>query len=250
MDENIITTKQAKIRLLTLATTMDSLKGNVIEGIADLLTKLTLDPIMEKNKVGEVDIQTRYYEPLLSPMLADSAKKVVLRWPNKMDEASPHIRPDAIISTLIQLKFGNRLGYGEVKPGDDSTTTLSLCVDTLKLAVLSRNTCFKNEHPIITFQVNRFTLIFYMTQKIHNRFYTMIEIGRVHVPNALSSTQSFVTMKNLQVLLRVTQLFWYCCYYPNSSALPNNSSSLGINSLLNMINNSSSKNRDCPIQYD
>ncbi|KAI8880948.1 hypothetical protein K501DRAFT_335044 [Backusella circina FSU 941] len=179
IDQNIITPKQAKLELLTLAADMDSLKGNVIEGIGDLLTKLPLDSFVEKNKIGEIDIQTRYYEPLLSAILADTTKKVILRWPNKMDEVTPEIRPDAIISTLVQLKFGRHLGYGEVKPGDDSTTTQSLCVDTLKLTVLSRNTCLKNEHPILAFQVNGFQLIFYVTQRIHHRFYTMIEIGRV-----------------------------------------------------------------------
>lgn len=107
-----------------------------------------MDPIVEKSKIGEVDIQTRYYEPLLSEMLADTIKKVILRWPRKMDETAPEVRPDEIISTLIQLKFGRQLGYGEVKPDDDSTTTQSLCLDTLKLAVLSRNTCLKSEHPL------------------------------------------------------------------------------------------------------
>ncbi|KAI8639746.1 hypothetical protein BD408DRAFT_257710 [Parasitella parasitica] len=226
---------------------MDSLKGNVIEGIGDLLTKLPLDSIVEKDKIGEVDIQTRYYEPLLSAILADTTKKVILRWPNKMDETAPEIRPDAIISTLIQLKFGRHLGYGEVKPGDNSTTTQSLCVDTLKLTVLSRNTCLKNEHPILAFQINGFQLIFYVTQRIHHRFYTMIEIGRVKVPDSLLSIQSFATLKNLQILLRVTQIFWHCCHsvpFPNDSPLLSHSSSLGIDTLLNMANSSNFKYRN------
>lgn len=164
---NTVTPKQAKLQLLTLAADLDSLKGHIVEGIGDMLTKLPLDPIVEKNKVGEVDIQTRYYEPLLSLNLADNTKKVILRWPSKMDEVTPEIRADAIISTLIQSRFGRHLGYGEVKPGDDSTTTQSLCIDTLKLAVLSRNNCSNKGHPTISFQVNGFQLIFYMTQRIH-----------------------------------------------------------------------------------
>lgn len=208
---------------------------------------------MEKNKVGEVDIQTRYYEPLLSSILADNTKKVILRWPNKMDEVTPEIRADAIISTLIQSRFGRHLGYGEVKPGDDSTTTQSLCIDTLKLAVLSRNNCLNKGHPTISFQVNGFQLIFYMTQRIHQRFYTMTEIGRVKVADSLSSIESFATMKNLQTLLYVTHVFWYCCYsasLPNYSPLPSSSSSPDIVALFSMADNSSSKFRDCPIKYN
>ncbi|KAL0145037.1 hypothetical protein V8B55DRAFT_1457928 [Mucor lusitanicus] len=83
-----------------------------------MLTKLPLDTIVEKNKFGEVDIQTRYYEPLLSSILADNTKKVILRWPDKMDKVTPEIRADVIISTLI--------------------TTQSLCIDT----DLSKNKLF------------------------------------------------------------------------------------------------------------
>ncbi|KAI7902878.1 uncharacterized protein BX663DRAFT_412235, partial [Cokeromyces recurvatus] len=64
---------------------------------------------------GEVDLQTRFYNPLLASMIAVITKKVILRWPNKVEESAPQIRPDAIISTLSQLKFGRSLGYGEVK---------------------------------------------------------------------------------------------------------------------------------------
>ncbi|KAL7313762.1 hypothetical protein PS15m_007459 [Mucor circinelloides] len=51
----------------------------------------------------------------------------------------------------------------------------------------------------------------------------MTEIGRVKVPDSLSSIESFATMKNLQTLLYVTHVFWYCCYpasLPNYSPLP------------------------------
>lgn len=87
-------------------------------------------------------------------MIADVTKKVLLHWPNKVEETVPQMRPDAIVSTFIQLKFDTSLGYGEVKPGDDSIIIQSLCVDTMKLAVLSRNAAQKCDHPIISFQVN------------------------------------------------------------------------------------------------
>lgn len=116
--------------------------------------KLPFDPIADKNQFGEVDVQTRYYDPLLSSIVADTTRKVVLRWPNKEDTMTTGIRPDAIVSTLVQRAFGQSLGFGEVKLGGDNTTNHSLCLDTLKLAVLSRNSVLKYDHPILTFQVN------------------------------------------------------------------------------------------------
>jgi hypothetical protein len=37
---------------------------------------------------------------------------VVLRWLNKEDTLTPDIRPDAIVSTLVQRVFGQSLGFG------------------------------------------------------------------------------------------------------------------------------------------
>ncbi|KAG1047544.1 hypothetical protein G6F43_010015 [Rhizopus delemar] len=154
IDEETMTPKAAKLYLLTLATSMGPFKSNVVEGIADLLVKLPLYPIADNNKLGEIDVQTRYYDPLLSSMVADTTKKVVLRWSNKEDALTTDIRPDAIVSTLIQRAFGQSLGFGEVKLGGNSTTNHSLCLDTLKLAVLSRNSVLKHGCSILTFQVN------------------------------------------------------------------------------------------------
>ncbi|KAI9353958.1 hypothetical protein BD770DRAFT_325238 [Pilaira anomala] len=178
IDSKELNPKEAKLKLLILAGSLDCLKARVVEGIADMLTKLPLETIGDKNKVGEVDHQTRYYEPLLSPMLSDNTKKVVLRWANMTDNITSDIRADAIISLLIQSRFGSHLGYGEFKPGDNSTTIQSLCIATLKLVVLTRNNCFKKGSPILSFQVNGFNLIFYMTQSFHGS-YTMTEIGRI-----------------------------------------------------------------------
>ncbi|KAI7889049.1 uncharacterized protein EV154DRAFT_290329 [Mucor mucedo] len=139
--------------------------------------------------------------------MADTTRKVVLRWPNKEDTMTTGIRPDAIVSTLVQRAFGQSLGFGEVKLGADSTTNHSLCMDTVKLTVLSRNSVFKCGHPILTFQVNGFQLVFYMTQMIHANFFTMTEIGCITLPEILSCLYSFVTLKNIRTLLRVTLYF-------------------------------------------
>ena len=108
--------------------------------------------IADKNSLGEVDVQTRYFDPLLSSMVSDTTKKVVLRWSNKEDTLTPDIRPDTIVSTLVQRAFGQSLGFGEVKLGGDQVTNHPLCLDTLKLAVLSRNTILKHNLPVLSFQ--------------------------------------------------------------------------------------------------
>lgn len=60
-------------------------------------------------------------------------------------------------------------------------------------------------------------LVFYMTQKIHNNFFTMTKIGRITTPEALSCLHTFITLKKLRTLLYVALFFWYCCYQHDSS---------------------------------
>jgi hypothetical protein len=91
------------------------------------------------NKLGEIDVKIRYDDLLLSSMAADTKKEAVLRWPNKEDTLAADIRSDAIVSTLVQRTFEQSLGFGEVKLSGDSTTSHSLCLDTLKLTILPRS---------------------------------------------------------------------------------------------------------------
>ncbi|KAG0743149.1 hypothetical protein G6F35_004978 [Rhizopus arrhizus] len=151
MDYQTITPKAAKLSLLTFAAGLDPFKAKVVEGVADMLVKLPMTSTADKNSLGEVDLQTRCFDPLLLSMISDTTKKVVLCWSNKVDTLTPDIRPDAIVSTLVQRVFGQSLGFGEIKLGGDQVTNHPLCLDTLKLAVLSRNTILKHNIPVLSF---------------------------------------------------------------------------------------------------
>ncbi|ORZ06423.1 hypothetical protein BCR42DRAFT_397730 [Absidia repens] len=166
IDANSLSPKNARLQLLTMTSTINGLRQNVIEGIADMFVYIPLNPISDQGKFGKVDLQARFFCPLLTAIFADVTKNVILRWPSKMEETIPQIRPDAIISSLVQLNIGPSLGYGEVKPGDASTSKQSLCIDTMKLAVLSKNAASRNGHPIVSFQVNGFHLVFFVVQEL------------------------------------------------------------------------------------
>ncbi|KAG0165997.1 hypothetical protein DFQ28_007976 [Apophysomyces sp. BC1034] len=69
----------AKLDLLSLSTRMTGNKANVVEGIAKLLTKLPRNQVLNLDKVGEVELQTTYYDALLSEIIANQDRKVALR---------------------------------------------------------------------------------------------------------------------------------------------------------------------------
>ncbi|KAG1466483.1 hypothetical protein G6F46_000140 [Rhizopus delemar] len=82
IDDQTITPKTAKLSLLTFTAGLDPFKAKVVEGAADILVKLPINSIADKNSL------------------------VVLRWSNKEDTLTPDIRPDAIVPTLVQHALG------------------------------------------------------------------------------------------------------------------------------------------------
>ncbi|KAG2235822.1 hypothetical protein INT48_003934 [Thamnidium elegans] len=127
VDSKSISVREGKRDLLNLAATMNNTTGNVIEGLANLLTKLSRLPILDMPKIGKVELQSTYFDVFLSEIIADQDKQVALRWANKsVHQGLTDMRPDAIISTLVQHEFGCPLGFGETKVGNISTTKQSV----------------------------------------------------------------------------------------------------------------------------
>lgn len=108
-------------------------------GLYIRLTKLPRVEILNIDKLGEVKLQTIYYDALLSELFANQDKNVALRWPNKStDEDQTDIRPDAIVSTIMQHDFDYPVSFGEVRPGNSSTTKHSVSLDVLRLGIASK----------------------------------------------------------------------------------------------------------------
>ncbi|CAO3698168.1 unnamed protein product [Rhizopus stolonifer] len=213
--EKTKTIRTAKLELVTLAASMEGgNKASVVEGVANLLTKLPRVEILNMDKLGEVELQTTYYDALLSELIADQDKNVALRWPNKStDEEQTDIRPDAIVSTIMQHDFGHPVGFGEVKPGNSSTTKHSVSLDVLRLGIASKRAIDKWKlNSCFGFMINGFDLTFFITKKQHKNCYTMLEIAQFTYASSLSNLHSFVSMMNLNKLTKVGRCFWNECH--------------------------------------
>ncbi|CAO3700137.1 hypothetical protein G6F70_001049 [Rhizopus microsporus] len=80
--------------------------------------------------------------------------------------------------------------------------------------------------------------------ELGHHLHIMLEIGRLTVPNSLVSLHSFITPKNLSMLLRVTSIFWNCCVHVTPSFTNAPPSKLQeIATLFSMTDKSSSKAR-------
>ncbi|KAI9468059.1 hypothetical protein BDB00DRAFT_777425, partial [Zychaea mexicana] len=181
------------------------------------LTKLPRNRLLNLDKICKVELQTTYYDALLSEIIANQDQNVALRWANKSSpEEESDIQPDAIISTLIQHDFGYPVGFGEVKPGNSSTTkefqslTInftvnrlppkhSVCMDILRLGIASKRAIDKwHLSGCLAFMINGFYISFF-----HKHLYTMTEIGAMTVASSLSVLHSFASLKNLDMLSNI-----------------------------------------------
>lgn len=84
----------------------------------------------------------------------------------------------SIISTLVQHDFGYPVGFGEVKPGNSSTTKSSVCLDVLRLGIASKRAIDKwHLDGCLAFMINGFYIPFFVVRKQHKHLYRMTEIG-------------------------------------------------------------------------
>jgi hypothetical protein len=69
-------------------------------------------------------------------------------------------RPDAVISEKQPMPFGNSVGYGASKTLQGSSSK-SLCLDTLRLAIFTKNAIDINKlDGVLAFQIHGFNIIF------------------------------------------------------------------------------------------
>lgn len=108
---------------------------------------------MKNNQIGEIELWSSYFHPLLSRILSDNERSVMLRWPDKAALEQSQGRPDAIISEVTGNGFGISFGFGECKTSDGCTNA-SLCKDIIKLAQLSQRSININSvKSVLCFQI-------------------------------------------------------------------------------------------------
>ncbi|CAO3703510.1 unnamed protein product [Rhizopus stolonifer] len=223
VDSKSISVREGKRDLLNLAATMNDAMGNVIEGLANLLAKLPRLPILDMSKIGEVELQSTYFDVFLSEIIADQDKQVALRWANKsVHQDLTDMRPDAIISTLVQYDFGCPLGFGEAKVGNISTTKQSVNLDIFRLGITCKRAIERHGLPAcLAFMINGYEISFFIVSKRHDCLYTMMEIASLNFASSLSNLHTFATRKNLDLLAAVSNCFWSICAQdlPNASTI-------------------------------
>lgn len=122
----------------------------IIKGIACMLNFIPKNEV-DVSKLGESELWSTYYNPLLTSILSETQDNILLRWTNKAAEDYTSKRPDAIISAMNNNE-SLCLGYGECKLGNVSRKALSM--DVVKLAIFTQRTInINNKQNIFSFNI-------------------------------------------------------------------------------------------------
>ncbi|CAO3628037.1 unnamed protein product [Mucor hiemalis] len=138
LDSGITSVLSTTAGLLQIASKMPYEKQRVIAGLAILIQKLPKNFINDVSAISETELWNTYFDSLLSCVLANSERSVLLRWLDKVISPSLPLRPDAVVSIVDQLKFSATLGHGEVKIAEPTCNKAALCMDLARVACFSK----------------------------------------------------------------------------------------------------------------
>lgn len=191
-------------------------------------------PIANATCISETELWNCFYDPLLTAILADPEKDMMLRWVNTITPEGrrkmSRSRPDAVISLFSQSRYDDTIGHGEAKIAEPNRNTDALCRDLLRLAMFGKSTIDSNTTSMpISFQIHGmcmhiflfintginmemmcvylgFNIRFYLTELKHEAMYTMTEIAHLQVPDSLDTISGLLSKITLNTLLRLNHL--------------------------------------------
>lgn len=133
-------------------------KKNIIKGIACMLNFLPKKEV-DVAKLGEIELRSTYYTPLLTTILSETQDNILLRWTNKAADDYAPKRPDGIISAMNNIE-NLCFGYGECRLGSVSRKALNM--DVVELAIVTQLTInINNKQNVFSFNRAGFKVSFF-----------------------------------------------------------------------------------------
>ncbi|KAG0831728.1 hypothetical protein G6F29_007255 [Rhizopus arrhizus] len=175
---------------------------------------------------------------------------VHLRWTNSIPIEGGKLRPDAIIAKKQQLEYDGSVGHDEVKVNQGNTSKYLLCMDTLRLAIFNKNAIDVNKlDGSLAFQIHGFNITFFVSRLVANGIYTFFEIAHFGFPQSLDDLPSFISLKNMKLLLGINEAFWRLCRKSDNCATIAGRYKVTLASLETLIDGSKDRARSCSGRY-
>ncbi|KAI9332753.1 hypothetical protein BD770DRAFT_449237 [Pilaira anomala] len=179
------TRENAFIELSLMSFSMNYNERRLVRGLTNLIQKLPKLPLKDNSIISESELWNTYFDPLLSCLICDPEKLVHLRWTNATPNEGGKLRPDAVISKRQQLEYEGNIGKN--------------AIDVNKL------------EGALAFQIHGFCITFFISRLVSNGIYAFYEVANLHFPESLEDLPSFISLKNITLLLAVNDVFWRLC---------------------------------------
>ncbi|CEP10073.1 hypothetical protein [Parasitella parasitica] len=142
--ESVMTTienssrKNIKCQIFQLYEAADDLDTKVLDIFLAYVDKLPEEPLLN-HEIKEIELITKYLDPLLNGMLNNHDKNHSFMWTNTQGTGTDDERPDAEMFFLKQRTVDYTVGYCEVKINESNSNSLDIHYDMLRLTKFGKN---------------------------------------------------------------------------------------------------------------
>ncbi|KAG2216353.1 hypothetical protein INT45_006303 [Circinella minor] len=187
--------KDLKVEIEELLERIDDFTEEELQDVADEMNNKAHEARVEPS---EADLVTSFLEQLLRPLL--SSRKSRLRWPNAKAEISTTTtsnrstsnRPDAKISNMCGINYGEARAFGEVKPDEHAKDNYLLAKDLSRLCVFGKDSIDKDHmYATMLFQAVGHSITFYASALVADGTYVVIELETIKFPESLKELKLF-----------------------------------------------------------
>ncbi|KAF1801932.1 hypothetical protein FB192DRAFT_1422037 [Mucor lusitanicus] len=210
-----------KLLLLTIAQDLDIRQQSVVWGIAAALKKLPFTAIKDKTTIGDGELLTTYFDPILANILANPNENVLLiYWAN--------------------VTYSR--GFGEAKVAQPTCDKYMLCLDLTRLATFAKDTIDENKlNASLSFQIHGFSVTFFITRLRHDGIYSPYDASP-----SIEELATFISVKNLKM---PTDVFWRLCKPCDKEELIKANGRATHPSLHSLIDLSKDRRRLCSLRF-
>ncbi|CAO3697691.1 unnamed protein product [Rhizopus stolonifer] len=243
------TREKAFLEFTLISSNMDYNERRLIRGLTNLIQKLPNLPLKDNSTLSESELWNTYFDPLLSYLICNPEKLVHLRWTNATPNEGGKLRPDAVICKRQQLEYEGSIGHGEVKVNQGKSSRYLLCMDTLRLAIFNKNAIDVNKlDGALAFQIHGFYITFFISHLVSNGIYVFYEVANLRFPESLDDLPSFISLRNITLLLAVNDVFWRLCKKSDDTVTITNRYKETVD-LEELIGTSQDRTRTCAMRY-
>ncbi|KAI9314157.1 hypothetical protein BX666DRAFT_1970969 [Dichotomocladium elegans] len=208
-------------KLMLMGAAEEEAQARILLGISKMVQKLPIQTVPHCPNYGEAEIWNSVFDPMLSTIISDPSRDVLLRWSNVVPEGDHEdeivrLHPHAIMCQVDQLQWGHSLGHGEANLAEPTPNLDALAHNLVRLAVMNKEVLMKaKKKAAIAFQIHGWNVQVYVSTTVPGTGISVFaEVMTFTFPKSLHELDGFMTTTNMNLLVQLYHIFWDNCLEP------------------------------------